>query len=171
MENKKALLYDENGFQLRMPLLNKNRFFPWSIIDTIVYDPYVPMDIARKYRRRYILFLNRPSQVYLDEQATWFNRLAFRLLPQGQQKTAYLTDENPDFDTFLPALKKYMGILPVAVEDGGAFDGVSAATTMDASGKAPVQTRMRPKPSTAYLVLYDRWNRSFDEIYEQHGHM
>ncbi len=174
MDNNQQLLYEAQGFSLLSPNLDRSTFHAWNAVDTIIFQPFVIPRPGTYWKQRYIIFLSKPPETLLETNASWFNRMAFKLLGSSDRKTVYLYNTLSGFEAFLPAAAQALAFSPPQQDDfsaGPKVQDIFSKRTTDAQGSAINLQVTAAERNIEYQVVFDRRNRGFEEIYSEHGGM
>jgi hypothetical protein len=168
-KNKHMIIHDNVGFKTIDPILETICFIKWSVIDTIIFSPNTHYEDSAQW----IIYLNKPAQYSLNQNAWWVNQISFFLKNKKHKKLRMRDDMNRDFYKFPEMVEKCLNKkeeINYYSEDNRKGELVSRKVTIKGD-KTITEEYWKPKRSDElpWKMLYDRYDRTVDEIYKRDG--
>jgi hypothetical protein len=168
-ENKHRIEENSTGFIIKSPLSSYTIFVSWNSIEKIIFSPNNNYEASAQW----IIFLNRLPKWNLDPKAWWFSRFTFFLKNKKLKKLRMRDDMNKDFYEFPKLVEKYLKTKKEIDYDAEQFhrgELISSKVTVKDNHKI-TEEHWKPKRSTGlpWIILYDRYNRTIEEIYKRDG--
>lgn len=160
--------FNDIGFSIVKPLSELRCFIKWSNIDTIIFSP----NRHSEYCAQWIIYLNIAPQWQLNSNSWWLNKLTYLLINKKGKKQRIRDDFNKNFYDLPAMVEKHLNITSEIYysEDNRKGELISSKVTVK-SNKTITEEYWKPKRSDElpWKMLYDRYNRTVDEIYNRDG--
>jgi hypothetical protein len=155
------------GFKIIDPL-GADCFIEWEKIDTILFSPNRHSTDCAEW----IIYLNSPPIWTRPRKLSWLGKFSFFIKDKKYKKQRIRDDINKDFYDFPAMVERYLSKTAEInySEDNRKGELVSSKTTVKGN-KTITQEYWKPKKSNElpWKMLYDRYNRTVDEIYKRDG--
>ena len=160
-KRKNKLISDDEGVTIEMPLFDKNCFISWQSIDAIIYYNYVVSSDFTEYYEGYKLYLNTIPVYTKYEKQWWLNKLFPK---DSQSKIIDIKVETKHFGEIPKIVEKYLKS-KINIDFTDPMKGTLISSKMYES-KNNITTIEKWKPSNkeSEQIVYDKFNRSKDEI-------
>ncbi|OOV19516.1 hypothetical protein [Flavobacterium sp. LM4] len=167
-KNKHSIIHNNLGFKISSPVSETVCFIKWSTIETIIFSPNTHYENSAQW----IVYLNKPAQYSLNQNAWWLNKISFFLKNKKYKKLRMRDDMNKDFYEFPEIIERYLNKKEEInyYEDNRKGELVSKKITIKGD-KTITEEYWKPKRSNElpWKMLYDRYNRTVEEIYKRDG--
>lgn len=159
------IIYNADGFDIVIPVLQQKIQVEWLAIETILYDDK-PNDYD-SFGERYTFMLKKPPVVSLDVSASWLNRLFGPI--NKNSLTLYIDDEgNADFNSLKQAIHENLKVS--SIYEDSKRGKLIKETIHTEENKRTVTQQWHPKQTDYPLqLIYDAYNRDIAAILIQHG--
>ena len=159
---------NNKGFTINSVVGDETHFIDWSAVETILFSPNrYGTDCAE-----WIIYLSKPPKITLKPDAWWLNKLTFIFTSKTNKKIRIRDDINIDFYNFPAMVKKHLNQSAEInyEEDNRKGNLISKKITVKDSKTITVE-HWKPKRSIElpWKILYERYNRSVQEIYDRDG--
>lgn len=169
-KNKHSIIHNNSGLKIISPVSESMCLIHWFIIDTIIFSPNTHYEDAAQW----IIYLNKPPQWQLNPNAWWLNKVSFLLKSKKHKKIRIRDDFNKDFYDLPNLVEKYLNKkeeINYHSEDDRKTELSSRKATLIG---ADIITEdfwkpTRSKSGLPWKMLYDRYNKTVDEIYKRDG--
>jgi hypothetical protein len=156
------------GFSIVKPLSELSCLIKWSNIDSIIFSPNRHSEDCAQW----IIYLNEPSIWELKPNAWWLNKLTYLLINKNGKKQRIRDDFNKDFYDLPEMIEKYLNKTTEInySEDNRKGELISRKITVKGN-KTITEEYWKPKRSDElpWKMLYDRYNRTVEDIYNRDG--
>ena len=163
-----TVLHNNMGFTTIKPIKDETHFISWSSIDTIIFSPNRHSEDCAQW----IIYLSKPPKITLKPNAWWLNKVTFFLTSKKNRKIRIRDDFNKDFYIFPEMVEKYLNQSATFdyEEDDRKGKLISKKVTVK-ENKTITQEYWKPKRSDElpWKMLYDRYGRTVQEIYDRDG--
>lgn len=169
-KSKDIITHDFIGFKILNPSQESSCFIKWSSIDTIIFSPNNHYEDAAQW----IIYLNEAPKWSLNSNAWWLGRITFFFIDKKYKKIRIRDDFNKDFYDLPNLVEKYLNKkeeINYQSEDDRKTELSSRKATI-IGAEIITEEFWKPKRSKSGLpwkMLYDRYNRTVDEIYKRDG--
>jgi len=167
-KNKHSLTYNHSGFSIISPISETKCFIKWADIDTIIFSSNNHYEDSAQW----IIYLNESPKWSLNPSSWWPNKITFFLKGKKHKKIRIRDDFNKDFYELPNMIEKYLHKKEDInySEDNRKGELVSRKVTLK-NDKKITEEYWKPKKSNElpWKMLYDRCNRTVDEIYKRDG--
>jgi hypothetical protein len=167
-KNKHSITHNNAGFKIISPVSETICFIKWFNIDTIIFSPNTPYEDSAQW----IIYLSNPPEWSLNSNAWWLNKIAFSIKYKKYKTIRIRDDFNKDFYELPNLVEKYLNKKEEInySEDNRKGELVSKKVTIKGD-KTITEEYWKPKRSDElpWKMLYDRYDRTVDEIYKRDG--
>ncbi len=160
------IYYNKDEFIIDRTIRDELHLVRWDSIDTIIFGS----DVIYDDHSEYIIYLNTPSIVTLKEKPWWLNKITFFLRSKSNTKIRIRDDFNQDFYQFVENIASYLGKEKVinVLYDNRKGKIVKTETHVYENKTVFIERGVAEKSSQLrWKMVYDRFGRSVDEIYER----
>jgi len=167
-KNKHSIIHNNLGLKIISPISETTCFIKWFTIDTIIFSPNTHYEDSAQW----IIYLNKPPEWLLNPNAWWLNKIAFFLKRKKYKIERIRDDFNKDFYELPSLVEKHLNKKEEInyLEDNRKGALVSRKVTIKGD-KTITEEYWKPRRSNElpWKMLYDRYNRTVDEIYKRDG--
>lgn len=166
-DNLTKINFNKEGITLDNSLPSQIHFIKWSSIDTIIFGG----EKIYHDHSEFIVYLNKSASITLGKNASWFSKLFFYLSFKRGKKLRIYDTWNRDFPKFIEGIKPYLkNVNDVDVADDRKGTLIKR-TTSKKKDKITVTERWKPKANEEFpwKMVYDKYNRTAQEIYKKNG--
>jgi hypothetical protein len=140
----------------------------WSNIDSIIFSPNRHSEDCAQW----IIYLNEPPIWELKPNASWLNKLTYLLINKKGKKQRIRDDMNKHFYDLPEMVEKNLNKTAEInySEDNRKGELISRKVTVKGN-KTITEEYRKPKRSDElpWKMLYDRYNRTVEDIYNRDG--
>lgn len=160
--------FDNTGFKIIKPVSDLICFIEWIKVDSILFSPNrYDTDCAE-----WIIYLNKPPKWQLNPNSWWLNKVTYLLINKKREKQRVRDDFNKDFYELPEMVEKYLNSSTEInyTEDNRKGELISEKITV--KGNITItEEYWKPKRSNElpWKMLYDRQNRTVEDIYNRDG--
>lgn len=155
------------GFKLINPL-GPDCFIDWGKVDTIIFSPNRYSEDCAQW----IVYLNQPPIYSTPRKMSWLSRFSFFILDKNNKKLRIRDDMNKHFYDLPEMVEKNLNNTAEInySEDNRKGELISRNVTVNGN-KTITEDYWKPKRTDGlpWKMLYDRYNRTVEEIYKIDG--
>ena len=167
-KSKDKFSYDFIGFKIINPVNETICFLKWESIESVIFSTNNNYEDSAQW----IIYLNEPPKWTLNSGAWWLNKISFYAKDKKYKKLRIRDDMNKDFYEFPTIIEKFLSKTTEInyAEDKRNGELITSKVTIKGN-KTITQEYWKPKRSDElpWKMLYDRYNRTVDEIYKRDG--
>lgn len=168
-EYKHSIIEKGIGFKIVKPSQESSCFIKWSSIDTIIFSPNNHYEDSAQW----IIYLNEAPKWILNSNAWWLGRITFFFIDKKHKKIRIRDDFNKDFYELPNLVEKYLNNKEeISYLENNRKDELSSRKVTIKGDKTITEEFWKPlrsKSGLPWKMLYDRYNRTVDEIYKRDG--
>ncbi len=160
-ERRKTMFSDNKGITIEMPLFDKNCFISWESIDAIIYYNYIVNSDFIEHHEGYKLYLNTIPIYTKYEKKWWLNKLFPK---DSNRKIIDVDKETKHFFEIPKIIEKYLKLnVDINFKDPTKSALISSKTHKN-NNKITTIKKWKSNKTTEDQIVYDKFNRSLDEI-------
>lgn len=160
-DNRNKLTYSSKGLIIEMPLFDKNCFIDWRSIDAVIYYNYFVSSDFTIYNEGYTFYLNTIPVYIKYEKEWWLNKLFPK---DSRSKIIDIKNDTRHFSEIPNVLHDYLN-LEVEIDFKDPMKGTLISRhTYQNRNKSTIVERWKPINNEAEQIVFDRYNRSIEEI-------
>ena len=160
-ERRDSMFSDDKGITLEMPLFDKNCFISWQSIEAIIYYNYVVHSDFTEYYEGYKLYLNTIPVYTKYEKQWWLNKLSPK---DPQSQIVDINNETKHFSEMPKIVEKYLNS-KVDIDFTDPIKGTLVSSqTYQNKNKSTTIEKWKPSKKESEQIVFDKFNRSLDEI-------
>ncbi len=162
----RRISFNNEGFTMDIPILDETHFVSWSSIDTIIFGP----EIIYRDHSEFIIYLNQPPVIKLKQDAWWLNKLTFWMKNKNKKKIRISDVWNMDFSNIISNAKLYLkDVKEVDIDNDKRKGTLIKRTEIKKNNSTVIKEQWQPErtPDLKWEMVYDRYNRTVEDIYNR----
>lgn len=163
-ERQENVTFDTNGIWYKLSLFDTNQFINWKTIETVIYTNYQSDDNAQ-----FVFYLTQPPVQTISENPWLLNRIFPFVLRNKKEVT--IQDDCKNFYEIPRMLETYL-IKTNTIDLTTDYRKGTLIKSKTTRKDNAIMTEEYWKPNNNVereKVIYDKYNRSFDQIRQQRG--
>lgn len=167
-KSKDTITHDYTGFKIIDPSQESSCLIKWSTIETIIFSPNNHYEDSAQW----IIYLNKAPEWRLNSNALWLGRITFFLTYKKYKKKRIRDDVNKDFYELPNLVEKYLHKKEeINYSEGNSKGELISRKVTVKEDRTITKEYYKPIRSVGlpWKILYDRYDRTVEEIYKRDG--